>query len=173
MPHKDGQIRIQIAGKIYDYGMNCTIRLAQSQDLDHLVGFNQSLAQEIRGKDVDLKILRQGVQAVLANPERGFYTIVEAAVEKESPIIAAALITFEWSDWNNRWVWWLQDVYVQPRYRKQGIFRKLYDHLKTQAQAANVCRLCLYVYEGNTAAQEAYRKLGMAPSESLLFEEPL
>jgi ribosomal protein S18 acetylase RimI-like enzyme len=157
------------------------IRLAQSQDLDHLVDFNQSLAQEIRGKDVDLKLLRQGVQAVLDNPERGFYTIVElgvesgveARVEKQNPIIAAALITFEWSDWNNRWVWWLHDVYVKPSYRQQGIFRKLYNHLKTQAQAANVCRLCLYVYEGNTAAQEAYRKLGMSLSESLLFEERL
>jgi GNAT superfamily N-acetyltransferase len=157
--------------------MNCTIRLAQSQDLDHLVGFNQSLAQEIRGQDVDLKLLRQGVQAVLDNPERGFYTIVETGVEtgvkKGSHIIAAALITFEWSDWNNRWVWWLQDVYVEPSHRQQGIFRKLYNHLKTQAQAANVCRLCLYVYEGNTAAQEAYRKLGMSLSESLLFEERL
>lgn len=156
--------------------MNCTIRLAEFQDLDHLVGFNQSLAQEIRGKEVDLKLLRQGVQAVLDNPERGFYTIVETVetgIETENLIIAAALITFEWSDWNNRWVWWLQDVYVEPSHRQQGIFRKLYNHLKTQAQAANVCRLCLYVYEGNTTAQAAYRKLGMAPSESLLFEEPL
>jgi GNAT superfamily N-acetyltransferase len=157
--------------------MDCTIRLAQSQDLDHLVDFNQSLAREIRGKDVELKLLRHGVQAVLDNPERGFYTIVELGVEtlvkKENPVIAAALITFEWSDWHNRWVWWLQDVYVKPSYRRQGIFRKLYNHLKTQAQAANVCRLCLYVYEGNTAAQEVYRKLGMVPSESLLFEELL
>jgi GNAT superfamily N-acetyltransferase len=149
--------------------MDFTIRLAQPQDLDHLVGFNQSLAQEIRAKEVDLKLLMLGVQAVLDDPGRGFYTIVE----KENRIIAAALITFEWSDWNNRWIWWLQDVYVAPNERQQGIFRRLYVHLKTQAQAANVCRLCLYVFEGNTAAQEAYRKLGMAPSQSLLFEEPL
>lgn len=149
--------------------MDFTIRLAQPQDLDHLVGFNQSLAQEIRAKEVDLKLLMLGVQAVLDDPGRGFYTVVE----KENRIIAAALITFEWSDWNNRWIWWLQDVYVVPNERQQGIFRRLYAHLKTQAQAANVCRLCLYVFEGNTAAQEAYRKLGMAPSQSLLFEEPL
>ena len=149
--------------------MNITIRLAQLQDLDHLVGFNQSLAQEIRAKEVDLKLLKLGIQAVLNDPARGFYTVVE----KENCLIAAALITFEWSDWNNRWVWWLQDVYVEPNARQQGIFRRLYAHLKTQAQAANVCRLCLYVYEGNTTAQEAYRKLGMAPSQSLLFDELL
>ncbi len=149
--------------------MDFIIRLAQSQDLAHLVGFNQSLAQEIRAKEVDLKLLKSGVQAVLDDPARGFYTVVG----KKNQIIAAALITFEWSDWNNRWIWWLQDVYVVPQERQQGIFRRLYAHLKAQAQAAHVCRLCLYVYEGNTAAQEAYRKLGMVPSQSLLFEEPL
>ena len=70
----------------------------------------------------------------------------------------------------NAWFWWLQDVYVEPSYRQQGIFR-LYQHLKTQAQIAEVCGLRLYVYKGNTKAQEVYSKLGMVPSDSLMFEE--
>lgn len=149
--------------------MNVTVRLAQLQDLATLISFNQALAQEVRGKELEAQQLTQGVQAVLKDSNRGFYTIVE----KEGKAIAAALITFEWSDWRNAWYWWIQDVYVKPNYRQQGVFRVLYTQLRTQAQAANVCGLRLYVYKGNTTAQEVYRRLGMVPASSDLFEESL
>lgn len=147
--------------------MSVTVRLAQLQDLTTLVSFNQALAQEVRGKELEAQQLTQGVQAVLNDCNRGFYTIAE----KEGKAVAAALITFEWSDWRNAWYWWIQDVYVKPSYRQQGVFRTLYTHLRTQAQAANVSGLRLYVYKGNTTAQEVYHRLGMVPSSSDLFEE--
>jgi GNAT superfamily N-acetyltransferase len=148
---------------------SCVVRKAQLQDLATLVSFNQALSQEARGEGLDPQILTQGVQAVLSDPNRGFYTVVEV----ESKTVAAALVTFEWSDWRNAWFWWLQDVYVEPSYRQQGIFRFLYTHLKTQAQAAKVCGLRLYVYKGNTKAQEVYQRMGMVPSNSVMFEEYL
>jgi len=149
--------------------MSVTIRRAQPQDLETLVSFNQALAQEVRGKELEAQQLIQGVQAVLNDSDRGFYTVAE----KEAEAVAAALITFEWSDWRNSWYWWIQDVYVKPNHRQQGIFRSLYTQLRTQAQAANVCGLRLYVYKGNTTAQRVYRQLGMVPSSSDLFEEEL
>lgn len=149
--------------------MNCSIRRAKPQDLDTLVRFNQALAQEIKGEGLDLHLLTQGVQAVLDDPNRGFYTVVEV----EAQAIAACLVTFEWSDWRNAWFWWLQDVYVQPSYRQQGIFRAIYTHLKKQAQVEKACGLRLYVYQQNTRAQEVYQRVGMNPSSSLMFEELL
>lgn len=143
------------------------IRQAQLQDLTTLVRFNQALVEEARGKKLDSQILTQGVQAVLNDPHRGFYTVVEVA----GRVVAATLITFEWSDFRNAWFWWLQDVYVEPSHRQQGIFRLLYQYLKTQAQIAEVCGLRLYVYKGNTKAQEVYSRLGMVESDSLMFEE--
>lgn len=143
------------------------VRRAELQDFAILISFNQALVQEVRDKELNLQILAEGVQAVLSDPSRGFYTVVEA----EGEIVAAALVTFEWSDFRNAWFWWLQDVYVEPNHRHRGIFRSLYRHLKTQAQAAKVCGLRLYVYKGNTKAQEVYKKLGMVPSDSLMFEE--
>ncbi len=83
------------------------------------------------------------------------------------------LVTFEWSDFRNAWFWWLQDVYVEPNYRQQGIFRSLYQHLKSQATLANACGLRLYVYQGNVKAQAVYEHLGMLPSDSLMYEEHL
>jgi len=147
--------------------MNCVIRRATPQDLDTLVRFNQAIAQEARGEELDPHRLIQGVQAVLNDPNRGFYTVVEI----EEQAIAACLVTFEWSDWRNAWFWWLQDVYVKPSYRQQGIFRTIYTHLKTQAQAEDVCGLRLYVYQNNTRAQAAYQRVGMNPSSSVMFEE--
>ena len=149
--------------------MSLTIRSARPQDIGTLVSFNQSLAQEIQSQRLELQQLTQGVQAVLTDPSRGFYTVVE----KDGRIVAAALVTFEWSDWRDAWFWWIQDVYVDPGYRQQGIYRTLYTHLRTQAQAAKVCGLRLYVYKGNVRAQEVYRRLGMVPSQSELFEENL
>ncbi len=149
--------------------MSVTVRLARLQDLAILVRFNQALAQEVRGKELEAQQLTQGVQAVLNDSSRGFYTIAE----KEGEAVAAALVTFEWSDWRNAWYWWIQDVYVKPNYRQQGIFRILYTQLRIQAQVANVCGLRLYVHQGNTTAQAVYRRLGMVPSSSNLFEENL
>jgi ribosomal protein S18 acetylase RimI-like enzyme len=149
--------------------INCVIRKAKLQDFTILVSFNQALVSEARGEGLEAQLLTQGVEAVLNDSNRGFYTIVEV----ENKPVAAALVTFEWSDWRNAWFWWLQDVYVEPSYRQQGIFRSLYTHLKTQAQAAKVCGLRLYVYKGNTRAQEVYQKMGMVPSNSVMFEEYL
>ncbi len=145
------------------------LRSAQLQDLAALVSFNQALAHEATGEELDPQMLAAGVEAVLSDPNRGFYTVVEVS----GRAVATALVTFEWSDWRNAWFWWLQDVYVEPSHRQQGIFRSLYAHLKTQAQAAKVCGLRLYVYKGNTEAQEVYQRMGMVPSNSVMFEEYL
>jgi GNAT superfamily N-acetyltransferase len=148
---------------------SCIIRKARLGDLSTIVSFNQLLAMEVRAEKLESAIINSGVQAVLNDSNRGFYTVVET----EAKIIASALITFEWSDWRNAWFWWLQDVYVEPSYRQQGIFSSLYIYLKQQAQLAKVSGLRLYVYKGNTKAQNVYRKVGMNPSNSLIFEDYL
>jgi GNAT superfamily N-acetyltransferase len=148
---------------------NYIIRKAKLEDLSTIVSFNQSLAMEVRGEKLESEIITSGIQAVLKDSHRGFYTVVEVEVK----IIAIALITFEWSDWRNAWFWWLQDVYVEPSYRQQGIFRSLYIYLKQQAQLAKVSGLRLYVYKGNVKAQKVYQRVGMNPSNSLIFEDYL
>lgn len=145
------------------------IRRATPQDLATIVQFNLALVREARGKELDPTRLQKGVQAVLNDGNRGFYTVAEL----ENRVIAAVLVTFEWSDFSNAWFWWLQDVYVEPDCRQQGIFRALYQYLKDQATQSNVCGLRLYVYKGNARAQAVYEKLGMLPSDSLMYEERL
>ena len=62
------------------------------------------------------------------------------------------MITFEWSDWRAMQIWWIQSVYVQPPYRRQGLFRKLYQHAKERSAAEGSCGLRLYADVGNAKA---------------------
>ncbi|WP_218080493.1 GNAT family N-acetyltransferase [Anthocerotibacter panamensis] len=147
--------------------MKSWIRSAQGTDLAILVEFNRALALETENLALDRQRLTHGVQAVLDDPVHGFYTVVQL----EEAVVACAQITFEWSDWRNAQFWWLQSVYVHPNYRRQGLFRALYHHLRDEAHRAGACGLRLYVEHNNHLAQNTYRSLGMSPSHYALFEE--
>ncbi len=81
------------------------------------------------------------------------------------------MITFEWSDWRNGNVWWIQSVYVVPVNRGGGIFGGLYRHVQELArQDSNVRGLRLYVDKRNIRAQEVYARLGMNGEHYQVFE---
>lgn len=72
------------------------------------------------------------------------------------------LNTFEWSDWRNGNIIWFQSVYVMPEYRKLGILKKMYAHVKTLVKADDhLVGIRLYVDKGNDRAQKVYQALGM------------
>ena len=80
--------------------------------------------------------------------------------------------TWEWSDWRNGNVWWLQSVYVDPDYRNRGVFRLLYEHLRGLAATdPGVVGLRLYVERENERALDVYRRLGMDDAGYLVMEE--
>jgi len=108
-----------------------------------------------------------GVRRLLAQPALGFYLVAEAAGE----VVAALMVTSEWSDWRNGRFWWLQSVYVLPAWRRRGVFRALHAHVAAAAaREPDVCGLRLYVERGNLAAQATYRALGMDTTDYLLLE---
>jgi ribosomal protein S18 acetylase RimI-like enzyme len=77
-------------------------------------------------------------------------------------VIGQIMVTYEWSDWRNGTMWWIQSVYVHPDHRRQGVFSALYHHVESLARARdNVCGLRLYVEEQNERAQATYLALGM------------
>lgn len=79
--------------------------------------------------------------------------------------------TWEWSDWRNGEIWWLQSVYVLPEFRRQGVFRSLIQHLQAEAAASpNVVGLRLYVEEHNTTAQATYDRLGLKLAGYVVME---
>lgn len=143
------------------------IRLATSADAAVLVEFNAAMALETEGKNLLPEVIGAGVRGLLDNPVAGFYVLAET-----ERVVAALMITKEWSDWRNGSFWWIQSVYVRPEARRQGVYRRLYRHVQEMAaKDPQVCGFRLYVERENSAAQAAYAALGMKETRYLVFEE--
>jgi len=146
------------------------VRLAQGRDAEMIAGFNIAMAQETEGKELEPDMVRRGVQGLFERPAYGFYVVAETAGE----VVGSLMITYEWSDWRCGVFWWIQSVYIQPNYRREGVFSKLYKFLQGKArQAPEVCGLRLYFERSNETAQAAYRKLQMTETNYGIFEEEL
>jgi ribosomal protein S18 acetylase RimI-like enzyme len=82
------------------------------------------------------------------------------------------MVTNEWSDWRNGLFWWIQSVYVKAPWRRQGVYRRLYEYIRAQALAdPGICGFRLYVEKENAVAQATYDSLGMAATDYLIYEE--
>jgi ribosomal protein S18 acetylase RimI-like enzyme len=145
------------------------IRIANESDALSLVNFNQAMALETEGKQLETNVLRGGVGAVFGDEKKGFYVVAE----ENSEIVGGLMITFEWSDWRNAWFWWIQSVYILPKARGRKIYSKLYEFVKDEAAKNGVCGIRLYVEKENENAQKVYEKLGMEESHYLMYEVKL
>jgi ribosomal protein S18 acetylase RimI-like enzyme len=143
------------------------IRPATVADLDLIVEANRAMARETEDLELDKTKLENGVRAVLEGRVPGFYRVLEDSGE----IVAQLMITYEWSDWRNCMVWWIQSVYVWPKARRKGAFRSLYRAAVEEAKVAGAGGIRLYVDERNQRAQETYRRLGMNGGHYRVYEE--
>jgi ribosomal protein S18 acetylase RimI-like enzyme len=143
------------------------VRRATANDAAILVEYNRLMALETEGKPLDPATLSRGVAAGLADENKAIYFVAE-----EDGVVAGQLmLTREWSDWRNGWIWWIQSVYVRQESRRRGVFRALYDHVMRAARDdSEVIGLRLYVEHENRAAQETYTRLGMEKTSYWVFE---
>jgi ribosomal protein S18 acetylase RimI-like enzyme len=104
---------------------------------------------------------------MFSDPAKGRYFVAE----REGCVVGQVMLTYEWSDWRNGNIWWLQSVYVLPEFRGQGIFRTLFTHVHQLARTdAGVTALRLYMHADNTPARKCYHRLGMTETEYEVFE---
>ena len=137
-------------------------------DIPALVRLNSAMALETESKSLDQDLLTNGTSAVFDDTHRGFYLVAEAA----GRVVASLLITYEWSDWRNATLWWVQSVYVEPEWRRQGVYTAMHRWVHDNARSRpEVCGIRLYVDRDNFVAQSTYAKLGMARSRYDLFEQ--
>lgn len=148
------------------------VRQATGEDLDTLVRFSAAMALETEGRRLDESRLRQGTQAVLESPARGFYTVAELTDRSPRLVVGQLLVTFEWSDWRNATFWWIQSVYVDSVWRRRGIYRQMHEGILLQArQQGDVCGVRLYVEGENAVAKTVYAKVGLNASSYHVFED--
>jgi GNAT superfamily N-acetyltransferase len=143
-----------------------TIRKATSEDASIIIDFQQKMAWETERMTLVPEIIKKGVNAVFDDSSRGMYWVAE----NDGTVVASLLITFEWSDWRNCNVWWFQSVYVLPEFRRKGIFRSMYYHIKAEAEKDGIPGLRLYVETNNSPAQNTYEALGMSSLHYKMYE---
>ncbi|HMU56130.1 MAG TPA: N-acetyltransferase [Nitrospira sp.] len=146
------------------------IRRAHESDIPSIVKFSAALALETEGRELDPARLRHGTLALLDSPTHGFFMVAEI-LRPDPRLVGQLMITFEWSDWRNGAFWWIQSVYVDPAWRRQGIFRRLHDNVVQEATAdPAVCGIRLYVEKANNVAKRVYDRVGLASSGYEVYE---
>jgi GNAT superfamily N-acetyltransferase len=148
--------------------MPLTVRRAVAADAPLVCEFNRLLALETEGKVLDSAVLAAGVAAGLADPDKALYFMAE---DPADGVLGQLMLTREWSDWRNGWIWWIQSVYVRQEARRRGVFRVLYDHVYLAAVAdPQVIGLRLYMEHANEAARRTYLRVGMTESSYVVLE---
>jgi ribosomal protein S18 acetylase RimI-like enzyme len=143
------------------------IRKACHDDIDILVLNNVGLANDTEGLTLDKNVLEKGIKQALERAECHYFV-----GEIAGKVVGQTMITYEWSDWRNGVIWWMQSVYVIPKYRKQGVFKSLFKHIENLARNnGQVKALRLYVRKNNKVGQNTYTSLEMNDSGYIVFEK--
>lgn len=143
------------------------IRQAIKTDAPSIVEFQLAMAWETEKLQLDEPTVIKGVAAVFDDSSKGIYY----AAEVNGNVVGSLLTTFEWSDWRNGTVLWIQSVYVRPEFRKQSIFSKLYKHIQQMVVDNSELRgIRLYADKTNTSAHGVYEHLGMTAEHYQMYE---
>ncbi len=143
------------------------IRLASISDLQSIVEFQLAMALETENIQLDKSILIKGVENLFNDPAKGNYYVAE----ENEQIIGCLMTTYEWSDWRNGTVLWIQSVYIHKDHRGKSVYKKMYEHIQQLVNASADYRgIRLYVDRTNLPAQQVYTKLGMNGEHYQVFE---
>lgn len=143
------------------------VREAIPEDARVIAAFQLAMASETEQLILDPVVVDKGVKAVFDDPSRGKYYVTE----KNGEVIGSLLTTYEWSDWRNGTVLWIQSVYVLPPHRRLGAYRKMYRFLQEKVLSDPGLRgIRLYADMSNTNAHATYIAMGMSADHYQTFE---
>lgn len=147
------------------------VRPAREEDVEGIVSFSAAMAMETEGRQLDMARLREGTLALLKTPDRGFFMVAALPQNPSQHILGQLMITFEWSDWRNAAFWWIQSVYVDPAWRRQGVYRQMHHSIMLLARSrSDVCGVRLYVEGSNATARHVYSRVGLSISSYQVYE---
>jgi ribosomal protein S18 acetylase RimI-like enzyme len=143
------------------------VREATEQDIPSLLDFQLKMALETENITLEISSLTMGVHRLFKDPTKGRYYVAEANTE----IIGCLMTTYEWSDWRNGTVLWIQSVYVAKEHRGSGVYKKMYNYIKQLVEGdPDLKGIRLYVDKTNANAQKTYQKIGMNGDHYTVYE---
>lgn len=147
--------------------MYMTVRDATPNDLPTIIDFQLRMAIETENLTLDIATVTRGAKEVFTDPSKGKYYVAE----ENGKVIGCLMTTFEWSEWRNGNMLWIQSVYIDEKFRGQGVFRKLYTHIqKLVNRDQGLKGIRLYVDKKNEEAKGVYQRLGMNGEHYLVYE---
>lgn len=143
------------------------IEWAKPENAKYIVDSQLKMALETEELELSKMVVTKGVQAVFDDPNKGRYLL---CLENEA-IIAVLIVINEWSDWRNGNVLWIHSVFVEEEFRGKGVFKSMYEYLKTKVENDSLLAgLRLYVDKTNHNAISVYNKIGMSDEHYNMFE---
>ena len=149
--------------------MKTVVRRATKSDSSTIANFQVAMAMETESKSLDIDVVLPAVESVFdetANGAKGHYYVADA----DGEVVGCLMITFEWSDWRNSNIWYIQSVFVSEPHRGQGVFKSLYQEVMREAKEHQVMYVRLYVEKDNERAQKTYESLGMKQLPYLMYD---
>ena len=146
--------------------MSDPIRHARIEDAQSIADFQLAMALETENKKLDPATVLAAVKSVFSDTQKGFYLVADV----DGEVAGSLMITYEWSDWRNGNMWYIQSVYVLPPHRGKGLFSGMYRKVIALAKDANATYVRLYVETENEKAQRTYEKLGMKKMPYFMYD---
>jgi ribosomal protein S18 acetylase RimI-like enzyme len=143
------------------------VRLATKMDTATIAEFQLAMARETENLVLDKSLLVHGIDNLVGDTAKGSYYVAEENEE----VKGCLMTTYEWSDWRNGNVVWIQSVYIAKEHRGKGVYKKMYQHIQQLVTLSTDFKgIRLYVDKTNVNAQKVYQQLGMNGEHYQVFE---
>jgi len=142
------------------------IRFASVDDAQSIADFQVAMALETENKTLDPNKVLTAVESVFEDQQKGFYIVADI----DNEVVGSLMITYEWSDWRNANMWYIQSVFVKPANRGNGLFSQMYHKVIELAKKEGAMYVRLYVETENEKAQKAYENLGMKRMPYFMYD---
>lgn len=146
--------------------MDPTFRLAGEADLDTLIGFMRQF-YEIDAYPFDEQAARGALREFLGEPLFGRVWVIEL---DGKPVGYLALTLGYSLEFHGRDAF-IDELFVEPSYRHQGLGKQAMKFVETACRALGVHVLHLEVERHNLAAQRLYRQFGYEDHDRFLFSK--
>ena len=140
----------------------CSVRAAEPRDLELIHRSLIDLAHHVH-EEHKMKSSVADLRRALFAPQPALEGIV---AEVASEYAGMSLFFPSYSTWLGRTGVYVQDIYVEPRFRGQGIGDRLLQHVAAMTRAKGGTYMRLAVDTKNVAAMRFYTRLGLVHSDT-------
>jgi GNAT superfamily N-acetyltransferase len=135
--------------------MQVAIRTAGAEDLEAVLELLLVQLHE-HHTPISRERLRAGIEAWLSNPSRGLILVAQ----HDSRIVGVSCVDFMWPLEHGGLGGWLEELYVVPEYRKQGVGTQLLEATLSQCARLGCSAIDLEVEAGHARVESLYERFG-------------